>query len=213
MKNIFIILLLFFTLPVFGQKEYTWLNKGINIFLEVDGGGSREFGIGGPSLTIGWQFNPNVFLGCGVSTKFGGDRDSRIVEEDLGWYDSSTGTYHKDHYIDEKGNYHEYHSSSSYYYSECCDDGFGDMFMDFYFDFRCNVLAHSRYTPYLELRNGGYFTSEERSFFDEAVLGCRFGCGEGDFAIIGGAGYSYRRLEDAGFGNQHLFVVRVGVEF
>jgi hypothetical protein len=54
------------------------------------------------------------------------------------------------------------------------------------------------------------------SDLEEVVLGCRFGCGEGDFAIVGGAGWTYRRLHrDYNWlnPNQHLFTLSLGVEF
>ncbi|MBQ3656678.1 MAG: hypothetical protein II956_07530 [Bacteroidales bacterium] len=213
MKKILMILAVFSSLTVFGQREYTYNNKGINLFLEGEGAGSREFGIGGIALTVGYQFNPHIFFGGGVATKFGGDRDfKREVREDLGWYDEATKTYHSDYYIDETGTYHAY--QSSYYINECGEGGFSDMFMDFFIDFRYNLLATTRYTPYVDIRSGFYAVQDDgSSVFEDVLIGCRFGCGEGDFAITAGAGYTFRRLDYEVLNNQHMFLLRLGVEF
>ncbi|MCR4559170.1 MAG: hypothetical protein K5685_03760 [Bacteroidales bacterium] len=213
MKNILMILAIFCSLTAFGQREYTYYNKGINLFLEGEGAGNREFGIGGVAVTFGYQFNPHIFFGGGVALKVGTERTLRQIYDDLGWYDQETNTYHSDYYIDEKGTYHKYQSSS--YYTDDCDDGYGFSFMDFFINFRYNVLAQTRYTPYLDIRSGFYTEAEEdSSVFDDVLIGCRFGCGEGDFAITAGAGYSFRRLDyNALNKQQHLFLLRLGVEF
>lgn len=213
MKKILAVLAVLCSLSAYSQQEYTYENKGINIFLESEGGCSRQFAIGGVNFIIGYQFNPHVFVGGGAAMKYGGSRYfNREVKEDWGWYDEATKTYHSDYYIDEKGYYHEYQSSCRYD-DCCCDDGFFDMYMDFFVDFKYNFLAKTRYTPYLDFKSGFFCGSENTSTFDDLAVGCRFGCGEGDFAITAGAGYSFRRMENDGYGNQHLFMLKLGVEF
>jgi len=216
MKYFFTLTALILTLSGYCQKkEYTYENKGVNIFLESEGSGSQEFGIGGIALTAGYQFNPNIFLGIGFSQQFGGDRD--IDENDQhyfkGWKDNN-GNFHYDYYIDSDGFYHETgYNSDNYCYDDDCDSEFFDLFSDVFINVRYNFLGKYRYTPYIDLRTGvsfGDFSSV--SSFDEALIGCRFGCGEGDFAIVAGAGYSYRRFTND-FSNQNLFTLRLGVEF
>jgi hypothetical protein len=223
MKIFFSIILLTLAMTGFGQREYTYENKGINLFLEGEGSANLDFGVGGPSITVGYQFNPHVFLGGGMSQKFGGSRDVRHTEtRPLGWYDATDGTFHNDYYLDEKGNRHKiYDEANSNYISECgysydegnCDGG---VYWDFFLDFRYNFLAHSRYTPYINYKSGVFLGEFGASDLEEVVLGCRFGCGEGDFAIVGGAGWTYRRLHrDYNWlnPNQHLFTLSLGVEF
>jgi hypothetical protein len=224
MRIFFTIILLTLAMSGFGQREYTYENKGINLFLEADGNGNLDFAVGGPSITVGYQFNPNVFFGAGVSQKFGGKRSIRQTEvRPLGWYDADNDTYHDDYYIDQKGERHkvvynpngdgflEYNSDD--FEEGCCDGG---VYLDVFFDFRYNFLAHSRYTPYINIKSGAFFGEYGASDLEDIVLGCRFACGEGDFAIVGGAGWTYRRLHkdyDNLKRNQHQFTIRVGVEF
>ena len=222
MKTLFTIILLTIALSVFGQREYTHENKGINVFLEADGSANLDFALGGPALTIGYQFNPHFFFGCGLSNKYGGTRSARPEDtKPLGWYDANDDTFHDDYFIDEKGERHKiidnpYGDRYTVYVNEddceeCCD--YAEPVLDIYMDVRYNFLAHSRYTPYINLKTGGFFGRHGNSNFDELILGCRFGCGEGDFAIIGGAGWTFRRICTDELKNQHLFTLSLGVEF
>lgn len=213
MKTILTFLALIISFSGFCQmREYTYENVGINIFLEAQGGGNRSYGLGGPTFTIGYQFNPHIFFGGGVSFVIGNGRGSMYDDyKEIGWYDSKTNAYYSDYYCDENGEYHKV--KSRYSDEDDCGGLFGDGFNDFFADFRYNVLAHKRYTPYLNLRAGLFYGSYDTSFFDEVLIGCRFGCGEGDFAIVGGAGYSFRRILDKGYSDKHLFDIRLGVEF
>ena len=221
MKAFFTIILLMLASAGFCQREYTHENKGINIFLEADGNGNRDIGLGGPAFTIGYQFNPYFFLGCGLSNKYGTERDKYYDEIiTLGWYDASTDTYHSDYYIDEKGERHKIYNIEDgdlNYNVELVDDcgeceGL-DAVLDVYVDVRYDLLANTRYTPYVNFRTGCTFGSLDRASFEELLLGCRFGCGEGDFAIVGGAGWTYRYIKDDELKSQHLFTLRLGVEF
>ena len=108
MKTLFTIILLTIALSVFGQREYTHENKGVNVFLEADGSANLDFALGGPALTIGYQFNPHFFFGCGLSNKYGGTRSARPEDtKPLGWYDANDDTFHDDYFIDEKGERHK----------------------------------------------------------------------------------------------------------
>lgn len=222
MKAFFTIILLMIATTGFCQREYTHENKGVNIFLEADGNGNLELGLGGPAFTIGYQFNPHFFVGCGLSNKYGTEREIKREEvRPLGWYDAANDTYHSDYYVDEKGERRKIYDNANgdgnqgvnYDYDDCEECEGLDAVLDVYVDVRYNFLAHSRYTPYINFRSGGTFGSFDSSGFDEVILGCRFGCGEGDFAIVGGAGWTYRNFHEENLKSQHLFTLRLGVEF
>ncbi|MBR4327216.1 MAG: hypothetical protein IKP73_17015 [Bacteroidales bacterium] len=222
MKAFLTIILLTFAMSGVCQREYTYENKGINLFLEADGNANLDFALGGPALTIGYQFNPHLFVGAGVSHKFGGERGLiRTETRTLGWYDATDGSFHDDYYIDQNGERHRIIDNPNYdgfHYYDDCDEGCcdGGVFVDIFFDMRYNFLAHSRYTPYIGLKSGAFFGEYGASDLSEVLLGCRFACGEGDFAIVGGTGWTYRHLhKDYGElnKNQHLFTIRLGVEF
>ena len=220
MKTFLTMILLAFALSGVCQREYTHENHGVNLFLELDGSANLDFAVYGPSLTIGYQFNPHVFFGAGITQRFGGERNCRKTEtRPLGWYDASDGTYHADYYIDAKGVRHRIVDAPPVYTyeAECCDDcRYESIFLDVFMDFRYNFLVHSRYTPCVSLKTGAFFGEYGASDFNDVLLGCRFACGEGDFAIVGGTGWTYYRLhrrEGNLDKNQHLFTVRIGVEF
>ncbi len=223
MKTFFTIILLLIATMGICQREYTYENKGVNIFLEADGNANLDFAVGGPAFTMGYQFNPHFFLGMGLSNKYGAERDVKRKEVNtLGWYDAKTDTYHSDYYIDEKGERRRIYDNAngdgnySVYVEDCgedCCDIF-DVALDVYVDIRYNFLAKTRYTPYVNFRTGAYFGSFGTADFDEVLLGCRFACGEGDFAIVGGAGWTYRHIRDHEYDfNKNLFTLRLGVEF
>ncbi len=226
MRAFFTIILLMIAATGFCQREYTHENKGFNMFLEAEGNGNLDWGMGGPSLTVGYQFNPHFFWGIGISNKYGAERSlNRDDVRPLGWYDATTGTYHDDYYIDEKGERRKIYDNSNGdaidlgggYYIDTewnCEECEGvDAFLDIYADVRYNFLAQSRYTPYLNYRTGATFSSFHTAGFNELIMGCRFGLGEGDFAIVFGSGWTYRNFHDDDLKSQSLFTLKLGVEF
>lgn len=223
MKAFFTIILLMIAATGICQCEYTYENKGVNIFLEAEGNANLDLGMGGVAFTIGYQFNPHFFLGGGLANKYIGERDIKRKEvRTLGWYDASTNTYHSDYYIDEKGERRKIYDNAngdgdhSIYFNDCGEDDcrMVDPSLDVYVDFRYNFLDKTRYTPYINFRTGVYFNTFGTCGFDEMIVGCRFGCGEGDFAIVGGAGWSFRNIRDDDYSyNKHFLTLKLGVEF
>ncbi|MCR5455543.1 MAG: hypothetical protein K6F33_11205 [Bacteroidales bacterium] len=223
MKTFFSIILLLIATTGFCQREYTHENQGFNIFGEADGVANLDYGFGGASCTAGYQFNPHFFLGGGFAMRFGNERDKNDDEViPLGWYDADNDVYRSDYYIDNQGVRHQIidapdDEDDKYFYldDEFCEGGLGggkSMF-DLYLDIRYNFLAHSRYTPYICYRTGLFVSNIDNGDFNELVLGCRFGCGEGDCAVVGGAGWSYRNAHNDEMKNQHMLILRLGVEF
>lgn len=224
MKAFFTIILLMIAATGICQRKYTYENKGVNMFLEAEGNGNLDFALGGPSFTVGYQVDPHFFLGVGLSNKYGSEREiKREKVNALGWYDANTNTYHTDYYIDEKGERRKIYDNANgdgdqgvhLDYDGDCEECDGlDAILDIYADVRYNILAHSRYTPYISFRTGCSFGGYDSSSFNEFLLGCRFGCGEGDFAIVFGTGWTYRnfRSDDYTY-NKNFLTLKLGVEF
>ncbi len=59
------------------QTDCKYVKQGFNMMLETEGMGNEAAGLGGISCTVGYQINPNLFIGGGFKTIWGGRRDFR----------------------------------------------------------------------------------------------------------------------------------------
>lgn len=102
-------------ISVQAQEEtgYSYVNQGINIMLEAEGTGNQHMGFGGIAFTIGYQINPNIFIGGGIKTDFGATKsnwDKNYYRYD-GYY-GYDGRYHNDDktfWVDDNGKKWRYH--------------------------------------------------------------------------------------------------------
>ncbi len=88
----------------------TFINKGFNMMLEAEGMGNEATGMGGVACTVGYQVNPNFFVGGGIKNIWGGRRRFRKYRNHLNdrdWYQtSSDNTY----WVDSDGFRYVYHA-------------------------------------------------------------------------------------------------------
>lgn len=78
MRKIFTLIILMAAVSICGaQTDYNYVNQGFNLILETEGMGNEAAGLGGVSCTVGYQMNPNIFIGGGLKTIWGGRREFR----------------------------------------------------------------------------------------------------------------------------------------
>ncbi|MCQ2250985.1 MAG: hypothetical protein MJZ66_07735 [Bacteroidales bacterium] len=86
-----------------------FIQTGFTIMIEGEGMGNEATGLGGVACTVGYQFTPNLFLGGGMKTIWGGRCSHSFYRnhsnEDRKYYeDSRDNTY----WIDDNGNRYVY---------------------------------------------------------------------------------------------------------
>lgn len=214
MKNVFFIFAILFSLSVKAQNsEYTFENRGLNIFLDIDGTANKNFQLGGPTFIIGCQANPNFFIGGGASWKCGCIKSEyyNSRHHDIYWR-SPEGKDIWDYYVNEKGD-----TLSNPYRNFDDEWGWLDELLvnwDLLMNVRYNFLPYSRQTPYVDFRLAlPVFQDDQYVFSSNILFGDRIALKHGDRALNIAAGYSIINFDTEDLGWQGSFMLRLGFEF
>lgn len=90
------------------QTVYNYVNQGFNMMLEMEGTGNEAAWLGGVSCTMGYQVNPNVFIGGGIKNTWGRRRDFRSHYRNHPNYNTESGK--PEYWVDPDGVRHTFHA-------------------------------------------------------------------------------------------------------
>ncbi len=160
------------------QTDYNYVNQGFNLMLETEGMGNEAAGLGGVSCTVGYQMNPNIFIGGGLKTIWGGRREYR--------------TY-RNHESNEGYNSYPYSKDNSYwvnpadgnrYIHHAFDDAGREVFFNgYYYDYEHEFDYENGVVRFANLYDAEgnllVLKMADEGYFD--VLECGWG---GDYAVF-----------------------------